>query len=109
MPRVTIPVTKLSDAGVTDPAETNGDPTNGHALPNTGNTVLRVRNAHATLARTVTFLTPVTVGGKAVADTVVSIPATATRTFGGLSTALYGTSVPVDVETSDVKLIAFEP
>ncbi len=109
MPRVPIPVTKLSDAGAADPAETNGDPVNQHALPNTGNTVLRVRNAHATLVRNLTLGTPVTVGGKAVADTVVPIPAAATRTFGGLSPALYGTSVPVDVESGDLKLTAFEP
>ncbi|KWT61852.1 hypothetical protein ADL21_11240 [Streptomyces albus subsp. albus] len=109
MPRTSIPVTKLSDAGVADPAEQNGDPVNQHALANTGKTVLRVRNAHATLARTLTLVTPVTVGGKAVADTVVSVPATSTRTFGDLSRALYGTNVPVDVETSDLKLVAFEP
>lgn len=109
MPRASIPVTKLTDAGVADPAETNGDATNNHSLANSGKTVLRVRNAHATLARNLTLGTPITVGGKAVADTVVSIPALATRTFGDLSTALYGTSVPVDVETSDLKLIAFEP
>jgi hypothetical protein len=109
VPRVTIPVTKLTDAGVADPTETDGDATNGHTLPNSGHTVLRVRNAHATLARNLTLGTPVTVGGKAVDDTVVSIPAEATRTFADLPPALYGTSVPVDVETSDLKLIAFEP
>lgn len=109
MPRATIPVTKLSEAGVADPAETNGDATNGHSLPNSGHTVLRVRNAHATLARNLTLGTPVTVGGKAVADTIVSIPAVSTRTFADLSPALYGSSVPVDVETSDLKLTAFEP
>lgn len=109
MPRVSIPVTKLSEAGVADPTETDGDATNGHSLPNGGHTVLRVRNAHATLARNLTLGTPVTVGGKAVADTVVAIPALATRTFADLSPGLYGSSVPVDVETSDLKLIAFEP
>lgn len=108
MPRVAIPVTTLSDAGVADPGEQNGDTVNGHSLPNTGKTVLRVRNADAA-AQNLTLVTPITVGGKAVADTVVSIPAGVTRTFGALPTSLYGTSVPIDVSSSNLKLIAFEP
>ncbi|MFP3987098.1 hypothetical protein U9R90_06250 [Streptomyces sp. E11-3] len=108
MPRVTIPVTELSDQGVADPTEQDGDTTNNHSLPNTGKTVFRVRNADAA-AQTVTFVTPITVGGKAVDDTPISIPAGATRTFGKLSTALYGSSVPVDVTSVNLKLIAFEP
>lgn len=108
MPRVTIPVTELSYAGVADPTEQNGDTTNGHSLPNTGKTVLRVRNADAA-SQTLTLVTPITVGGKAVSDTPVSIPAGATRTFGKLSTALYGSSVPIDVTSVNLKLMAFEP
>ena len=108
MPRASIPVTRLSDAGVADPAPTAGDPVNNHALPNTGKTVLRVTNTGAS-AHTLTLGTPVTVGGKAVDDTDVSIPAGATRTFGGLSPALYGTNVPIDVDSAELTLIAFEP
>lgn len=109
MPRVSIPVTVLSEAGVADPTETDGDTTNGHSLPNTGKTILRVRNADATNPHDLTLGTPVTVGGKAVADTVVSIPAASTLTFGALSTALYGSSVPVDVASAELKLTALEP
>ncbi|MEV2277841.1 hypothetical protein AB0I72_19875 [Nocardiopsis sp. NPDC049922] len=108
MPRVTIPITTLSDAGAADPAETDGDTVNQHALPNTGRTVLRVRNNDVS-AHDLTLGTPITVAGKAVEDTVISIPAGETRTFGSLSTALYGTSVPVDVASTELKLIAFEP
>ncbi|EPD63163.1 hypothetical protein [Streptomyces sp. HGB0020] len=109
MARASIPVTKLSDAGSADPAETDGDTVNGHSLPNTGRTVLRVRNADAGAAHNLTLVTPITVGGKAVADTVVSIPAATTRTFGSLPTALYGSSTPVDVDSTQLKLMAFEP
>lgn len=109
MPRVPITVTKLTPAGTAIPTEQDGDATNNHSMANSGKTVLTVRNAHATLARNLTLLTPVTVGGKAVADDVISIPALATRRFSDLSTALYGTSVPIDVETSDLKLYAEEP
>lgn len=109
MARASIPVTKLSDAGSADPAETAGDPVNGHSLPNTGRTVLRVRNADGAVAYNLTLITPITVGGKAVADTVISIPAGATRTFGSLSPALYGSSTPIDVANAQLKLTAFEP
>ncbi|WP_151485233.1 hypothetical protein [Streptomyces albicerus] len=109
MPRTQIPVTQLSDAGVADPAETTADVANGNQVANTGKTVLRIRNAHATLPQNVTFVTPITVGGKAVSDTVVSIPATATRTFGSLPTSLYGTQMPIDGATTDIKFIVFEP
>lgn len=109
MPRVSITVTQLSDAGVADPTPDDGDTVNGHSLANTGKTILRVTNNDGVNPHDLTLLTPVTVGGKAVADTVVSIPASATRTFGGLSTSLYGTSVPIDVASAELKLTAFEP
>lgn len=109
MPRVSIPVTTLSDAGVADPAPQDGDTVNGHSLTNTGKTVLRVTNADATNPHDLTLGTPVTVGGKAVADSVVSIPASATRSFSSLSPALYGTNVPIDVASAELKLIALEP
>lgn len=109
MPRVTIPVTKLSDAGVADPAETNGDTVNGNTVPNTGKTLLRIRNAHATLPQTVTFVTPVTTGGKAVSDNPIAIPATETRTFGDFNPSVYSSNLPIDVSSADLKLIAYEP
>ncbi|MFE6282448.1 hypothetical protein [Streptomyces sp. NPDC057877] len=109
MARASIPVTKLSDAGSADPVETDGDPVNQHSLTNTGRTVLRVRNADGVNPHTVTLVTPITVGGKAVENTAVSIPAAATRTFGSLSTALYGSNTPIDVDDAQLKLMAFEP
>ncbi|MFJ5156330.1 hypothetical protein ACIQCF_33180 [Streptomyces sp. NPDC088353] len=108
MPRASIPVTRLSDAGHADPEETVGDPANGHSLPNTGKTVLRVRNDDEA-AHTLTLVTPITVGGKNVEDTEVTIPAGATLSFGSLSTALYGSSTPIDVDSAQLKLTAFEP
>ncbi|MFE9337753.1 hypothetical protein [Streptomyces sp. NPDC007063] len=109
MPRVSIPVTSLSDAGVADPTPEDGDTTNGHSLSNTGKTILRVTNNDGANPHDLTLGTPITVGGKSVEDTVVSIPASATLTFGSLSTALYGSSVPIDVASTELKLSAFEP
>ncbi|WP_073946510.1 hypothetical protein [Streptomyces kebangsaanensis] len=109
MARASLPITRLSDAGHADPTPVDGDVTNGHSLPNTGRTVLRVRNADATNPHTLTLVTPITVGGKAVEDTEVTIPAGATLSFGSLSTALYGSSTPIDVDSAQLKLTAFEP
>ncbi|MFD5468882.1 hypothetical protein [Streptomyces sp. NPDC127105] len=109
MARASLPITKLSDAGSPDPAETNGNPTDGHSLPNTGRTVLRVRNADATNPHTLTLVPPITVAGKRVEDTKVTIPAGATLSFGSLSTALYGSSTPINVDSAQLKLTAFEP
>ncbi|RDG37948.1 hypothetical protein [Streptomyces corynorhini] len=100
-------MTRLSDAGVADPVETDGDPVNGHSMANTGKTVLRVRN-DSTDTLTLTLVTPITVGGKAVEDTDAEIPAGTTRTFGSLPPALYGTSLAINAG-ADLKLLAFEP
>lgn len=108
MARVNIPVTKTSDAGVADPAPTAADPVNGNALPNTGKTILRVTNTDGAAAHQLTLGTPVKFAGKDVADTVVSIPANATRTFGALPTGLYGTSVPIDADDAQITFLAFE-
>ncbi|MGW5122984.1 hypothetical protein ACWEQ7_02785 [Streptomyces sp. NPDC004069] len=108
MARASIPVTRLSDAGHADPAPVDGDPANGHALPNTGKTVLRVQNTDEE-DHTLILVTPITVGGKNVEDTEVVIPAGETLSFGSLSPALYGSSTPIDVDDASLKLQAFEP
>ncbi|MFF7901187.1 hypothetical protein ACIO02_34010 [Streptomyces sp. NPDC087568] len=109
MARASLPVTKLSDAGSPDPTPVDGDTVNGHSLPNTGRTVLRVRNADSTNPHTLTLVPPITVAGKRVEDTKVVVPAGATLSFGSLSTALYGSSTPIDVDSAQLKLQAFEP
>jgi hypothetical protein len=109
MARSSLPVTFLSDEGSPDPAPVDGDPTDGHAMANTGKTILRVTNADETDPHELTLVTPLTVRGKAVEDTTVEIPADTTLTFGALSTALYGTTVPIDVDSDELKLQAYEP
>jgi hypothetical protein len=109
MPRANLTVTKLNRDGVTDVTPTTGDATNGHAMANTGITVLRVQNAHATLAKTVTFVTPGSVDGQAVADRTESIPALTTQFFGDFQPSIYGSSLGINVESTDIKLTAYEP
>ncbi len=108
MARSLVPTVKLTEAGVADATEANGDTTNQHYVVNTGKTNVQVRNADAGGAHSVTFVTPVTVGGKAVADQVVSIPASTTRQFGDFPVSVYGSSLQIDVDSSQLKLLARE-
>jgi hypothetical protein len=108
MARTVLSVTKAVRGGVASPTEANGDSTNGHVVTNTGKTIITVRNAD-TNPHSVTFITPGTVDGQAVGDRVVSIPASSSRDFGGLPTSVYGSQMQIDVDSSQLKLVAREP
>lgn len=106
MPRVAVPVTQITRAGVADPTETNGDATNNHVIPNNGRMLLEVRNSGA-VSRTVTFRLPGVVDGQAVTPRAVSLAAGATRKFGPFPTGDYGSQLQVDVDNAELKLLAF--
>lgn len=101
MARTEVGVTTLSGnntTGVTPPAETASDFVNGNVLSNLHNAMwLEVTNTHATLARDIRFITPGAVGGRAIADDTINIPALAKRRFGPFDQAAYGTSLQIDV------------
>lgn len=103
MPRVLIPVTQVTNAGVAPPAQVNSDAVNDHAIAfNDGLVMIEIVSSDAA-ARTVTFQTPATVGDLAIADLDVAVPAGATRLVGPLSPALFNQpdgSVNVDVAVS---------
>jgi hypothetical protein len=65
VPRVAIPVTKATRAGVALTA-TTGDPVNNHYVANDGKTGVIVENTGATVSRTVTFRLSRTVDGQSV-------------------------------------------
>lgn len=89
MPRTAIPITKVTDAGVAAPAQTNSDLTNGQYLAfNDGRVILEVISTDAG-AQTVTIETPGTVGDLTVSDRVIAVPAGATRVIGPLPPAVY--------------------
>jgi hypothetical protein len=102
--------TSGSKTGVPIVAEVAGDVVNGNNIPSlTNNTVILVHNAHATLAKTITFITSQTVDGLAVADRTVSIPALSTRVFTQMDPRLFGKTMEFTVETVDVKVQVFQP
>ena len=89
MPRVDVPITQLTEQGVAPPAQVNADAANDHQLAyNDGRVFVEVVSSDAG-AQSVTIITPGTVGGLAVADQVVAVPAGATRLFGPLPPAIY--------------------
>ena len=75
MPRVQIPVTEVTVAGVAPPAQVTGDATEKHFLAlGRGDIILEAENVGSTVTRDVTIETPGTVDGIAVAEQVVSVP-----------------------------------
>jgi hypothetical protein len=109
MPRTPVPVTTVTRAGIAPAAEVNGDSANNHSVVNDGKMTLEVRNAHATIAKTVTVKFTTTVDDQIVTSRVYSIPATVTRRIGPWPTQWYGQSLQVDVESADIKLTAYTP
>lgn len=107
MARSTLTVTTITKTGVATPAETNGDATNNHLLPNDGRTFLLVRNANgASTARTLTVRLQGSVDGQAITPKTYSIPAAASRYIGPFDTSRYGTSTQIDVDNAELKLTA---
>jgi hypothetical protein len=76
MPRVALTVQPVTIAGLTPTfsAPTDAGSGGGWSFPNTGDQVIRIKNSGA--QRTVTILSPATIGGIAIADPTVTIPAT---------------------------------
>ncbi|WP_405925428.1 hypothetical protein [Streptomyces sp. NBC_00035] len=107
MPRVAVPVTQITRAGVAAPTETNGDATNNHSVANNGRMVLLVRNSGSTVARTVTLRLPGLTDGQAITPRTVSIAQATSRYIGPFPTGDYGDSLLVDVDNAELKLLAF--
>ena len=108
MPRVSVPVTTITRAGIAPAAEINGDATNNHVVANDGRTVLLVRNSNgSSTARTLTVVIQGAIDGFAPAPRTYSIPAGASRYIGPFDTVAYGTSMQVNVDNAELKLSAY--
>lgn len=97
-------VTRTVGSKWTTAGLTAADATNGNYADNDGATQVIAYNAHATLARTVTFVTPGTVDGGAVGDLQQSLAATEYGIFGPFPPGIYGTQIMIDPQTTDIKL-----
>lgn len=91
MARTDLAVQEITIAGL-DPAYTAAN-VDGHAVVNQRRAFLHVKNGSAASV-TVTVVTPLTVGGRAVADDAVAIPASGERMIGPFDPSVHnGTGV----------------
>lgn len=109
MPRVAVPVTPVTRAGVVPANEVNGDPVNNHSVVNDGKVWLEVRNADAAVVRNLTVKFTTDVDGQVVTSRTYALPAnmTAPRKFGPWPPQWYGQSIQVDVDNAALKLTAY--
>jgi hypothetical protein len=105
VPRIQIPVTQLSRAGVTLPAVTTGNATDNHYVVNDQNVGLIIENTGA-VDRTVTFYTVKSIDGLTAPTRVETLTAGQEQGFGPFDPAIYGTTLNIDVEHADITLRA---
>lgn len=107
MPSTNIPVkSHTSRAGSVLGAGVAADVTNGNNFANDGNTYLLCVGGAA--AKTITFVTPGTVGGLAVADLTASVGITENKVFGPFPVELFGSVLEITHEAaSTTKLTPF--
>lgn len=108
MARGILPITVIDEVGVAPGAEVAGDATNFHvikAVP-TGRTFIIVRNADVSNPHTMSIKVAVTPGGQAVTPKPYVIAASASRWIKIGDPAVFGRSVNVDVDSSQLKLTA---
>ncbi len=108
MARSAITVNNITTTASAVPSETNGDATNGHYVANAKNlTFLVVRNADSGGPHTISVGYP-NVDGQAVTPKSYSIPASSTRNIKLGDPALHGTRTNLDVDNSQIKIIAYK-
>lgn len=106
MPRTALTVTTITRTGVARPAQEVGDVANGNSIAgNDGRIFLEITNDDAA-TQTVTFQTPGTVDGLAIADLVISLLAGDVKLVGPLTPGTFNQSdglVYVDPSDADLK------
>lgn len=107
MPRVDVPLTEITRAGVAPGAEVTGDPSNNHSFNNDGRVFLLARNSQATAPRTVTLRFTAVVDGQAVTSRTVAVPISVSRYIGPFPPDTYGSTVLIDVDHADLKLSTY--
>lgn len=106
MARTQLTINAITASGLTDPSPTAGDAVNGNYIAgNDGRIMLRVTNTDGGAPHDITFITPGSVGGLAVADRVVSVAASTTLFIGPLAPGVYNNSSDqVDIDVADAQL-----
>jgi hypothetical protein len=108
MPATAVTVVRPTIAGVADPTPVAADTVNGNSVPNLDGLVLVLNNTDAS-SHTVTFTTPVTHGGYAVADYTVTLNATTKRNFSNFPTEQFGRTLTFTANSNTVTIAAMAP
>lgn len=107
MAATAITPTEITRAGVTEPAGTASDTSNGNSFANDGRVILRMKNENAG-AQTVIVTTPGTVDGNAVADLTINLAASGSagdiKYAGPWPPAVYGDVVTITGSHAQVLL-----
>lgn len=108
MARGVLTVSQITRTGLTVPAETVGDATNGHQFANDGKLTWLLAHNTGASSRTVTALPTATVDGLTVSGRVVTVAAGVTKFLGPFPLEIYSSTVAVDVTHAELQLSAFK-
>ncbi len=106
MPRIQVPVTEITRAGILPATEVNGNATDNHYISNDGVTWLEIRNAGAS-TRTLTKVVNVTVDDATITTPPAALAASATKKVGPFPVSIYGTTFNFNVDHADIKITAY--
>lgn len=108
MAATAVTVVRSTISGVADPTLVAADTVNGNSVPNIDGLILVLNNTDSG-SHTVTFTTPVTHGGYAVADHTVTLNATTKRNFSNFPTAQFGKTLIFTANSNTVTVGAIAP
>ena len=104
MPRTALTVTDITRAGIVKPAEQTVDVANGNSIPSDGKVFFELRNSGA-VTRTLTVAVNGTIDGQPVTARSYPVAAGVTRLIGPFDTTNYGTSLSVNGDHAELKII----
>lgn len=108
MARGVLTVSQITRTGLTQPAETVGDATNGHQFANDGKyTFFEAHNTGAS-SRTVSIIPTASVDGLTATPRVVTVAAGVTKKIGPFPLEIYSSTVAVDVTHAELQLSVFK-
>lgn len=111
MPRVAIPITPVTVAGIAPPVQVAGNPGEDHVIdPGADGVLLEAQNIGSTEGRVVTIRTPRKVDGVDVAEVEITVPKESTRLIrveAGETFRQEDGKVYIDVASAELKFRAY--